>query len=83
MKITLKLYASLGMFLPPGAKRNMIDVEIEDGATVGDVLAQHQVPRENCHLILVNGTFAPPAIAGSRKLADGDALAVWPPVAGG
>lgn len=83
MKITLKLYASLGAFLPPGAKRNMIEVEIKDGATIGDVLAQHQVPRENCHLILVNGTFTPPALAGTRKLADGDALAVWPPVAGG
>lgn len=83
MKVTLKLYASLGAFLPSGAKRNMIEIEIEDDATIGDVLERHQVPRENCHLILVNGAFSPPASADARKLADGDALAVWPPVAGG
>ncbi len=83
MKVTLKLYASLGAFLPPDAKRNAIDLDVEAGATVGDVLAAHQVPRETCHLILVNGAFAPPASADSRELAEGDTLAVWPPVAGG
>ena len=51
--------------------------------SIGDVLAQHQVPRENCHLILVNGHFAPPATADEKVLTDGDVLAVWPPVAGG
>lgn len=83
MKITLKLYASLETYLPSGAARNMIELEVNDGATVGEVLALHQVPRENCHLILVNGVFAPPASADSKTLNDGDTLAVWPPVAGG
>jgi len=83
MKITLKLYASLETYLPPGAARNMIEMEVKDGATVGEVLTQHQVPRESCHLILVNGVFAPPATADAKTLLEGDALAVWPPVAGG
>ena len=48
MKVTLKLYASLGSFLPPGAQRNAIDLDVPDGSSVGEVLAQHQVPRENC-----------------------------------
>ena len=34
VKITLKLYATLGAFLPPGAKRNAIQLEIADGASV-------------------------------------------------
>ena len=83
MKITLKLYATLGTFLPPGAARNAIDLDVTDGATIGDVLALHSVPRETCHLILVNGIFSPPAKADAKKLADGDTLAVWPQVAGG
>lgn len=83
MKVTLKLYASLGAFLPPGARRNAIDLDVADDATVGDILSAHQVPRETCHLILINGAFAPPASADGRKLADGDTVAVWPPVAGG
>jgi molybdopterin converting factor small subunit len=83
MKVTLKLYASLGAFLPAGATRNAIQLDVPDGATIGAVLAAHQVPRENCHLILVNGTFAPPATADGKMLHDGDTVAVWPPVAGG
>ena len=83
MKVTLKLYASLGAFLPPDAERNTIHLELPEGATVGDILTRHQVPRANCHLILVNGTFAPPAMADAKALAEGDTVAVWPPVAGG
>jgi len=83
MNITLKLYASLGTFLPPGSARNAIDLDVANGATIGEVLLQHNVPRENCHLILVNGIFAPPASADAKQLNEGDSLAVWPPVAGG
>ena len=83
LKITLKLYATLGSFLPPGAERNAIQLDVTDGATIGDVLAQQNVPRETCHLILVNGIFSPPANADAKELVDGDTLAVWPPVAGG
>lgn len=83
MKITLKLYASLGAYLPAGAVRNEIDLDLPDGTTVGDLLGRHQVPREACHLILINGTFTPPATADAKPLTEGDAVAVWPPVAGG
>lgn len=83
MNITLKLYASLGTFLPPGSARNAIELDVAEGASIGEVLAQQNVPRENCHLILVNGTFAPPATADDKQLTEGDTLAVWPPVAGG
>lgn len=83
MNITLKLYASLGSFLPPDSARNSIDLKVREGASIGEVLAQQNVPRQNCHLILVNGTFAPPASADATQLAEGDTLAVWPPVAGG
>ena len=83
MKVTLKLYASLGAFLPADARRNAIEIDLPEGATIADALARHQVPRESCHLILVNGHFAPPASAGAKALTDGDTVAVWPPVAGG
>ena len=34
MRITLKLFASLGQFLPPGARENAIPADVPDGATV-------------------------------------------------
>jgi sulfur carrier protein ThiS len=83
MRVTLKLYASLGPYLPPHAERNAAVVEVRDGATIEELLSAHGVPRELCHLVLLNGVFQPPARRGEAKLTEGDAVAVWPPVAGG
>jgi sulfur carrier protein ThiS len=35
------------------------------------------------HLVLVNGAYVPPGERARLALRDGDALAIWPPVAGG
>lgn len=81
--VTLKLYASLGAYLPPGASRNEIVLEVAEGTTIKDLLDARSVPREACHLVLLNGVFQPPAARAGVRLKAGDALAVWPPVAGG
>ena len=83
MKITVKLYAQLGTYLPPSTKDNQLGMEVEDGATLASVFAKFGVPPENCHLVLVNGTFVPPGQRESRMLKEHDALAAWPPIAGG
>ncbi len=83
MNVRLKLYATLGQFLPPDAVRNEIPIEMPDGASVYDVLLKYNVPLETCHLILVNGVFAPPARSAQTHLCEGDTVAVWPPIAGG
>lgn len=83
MHVTLKLYASLGQYLPANAARNEARIEVADGLTIRELLESHQVPREACHLVLLNGVFQPPAKRAEVRLKDGDAVAVWPPVAGG
>lgn len=83
MHVTLKLYASLGQYLPAHAARNEARIEVADGLTIRELLERHQVPREACHLVLLNGVFQAPAMRGEVRLKDGDAVAVWPPVAGG
>jgi sulfur carrier protein ThiS len=83
MQVTLKLFASLGHYLPAHAERNEAAVEVPDGITIGELLERHSVPREACHLVLLNGLFQPPACRADVKLKEGDAVAVWPPVAGG
>jgi sulfur carrier protein ThiS len=83
MKVTLKLYASLGAFLPEGAQRNMIDLEVPEGTTIRGLLDSHNVPPQSCHLVLLNGVFQPIVTRTSTQLKPGDAVAVWPPVAGG
>ncbi len=83
ISVTLKLYASLGAYLPPGAERNTASVEAQADATVQSLLDSQNVPREACHLVLLNGIFQPRERRAAAMLSDGDAVAVWPPVAGG
>lgn len=83
MQVTLKLYASLGAYLPPHAERNEAIVDVAEGTSIKALLDRYQVPRESCHLVLLNGIFQAPAVRSHVVLKSGDAVAVWPPVAGG
>lgn len=82
MRITLKLYASLTQYLPPGAKGQEVEIEIADGASPTSVLEKNNVPLAHAHLVLVNGVFVPHD-ERDKPLRDGDVMAAWPPVAGG
>jgi len=83
VKVTLKLYASLGQYLPAGAVKNEAVLDLDEGISAAEVLRRHNVPEGMCHLVLINGSFVPPGARETAELSDGDALAVWPPVAGG
>lgn len=83
MDVTLKLYATLSHCLPSNADKNQIHINVDEGTSVMDVLDKYQVPKESCHLILINGNYTPLLTADSKILEDGDTLAIWPPVAGG
>lgn len=83
MKITVKLYALLDKYLPAGTSGNEAVVEAEEGATPLALMKRLNLPSEHCHLVLVNGVYVAPSERGTTVLHDGDALAMWPPVAGG
>jgi len=83
MQIELKLYASLGQYLPETAVHNVALIDVADGVNPEKVLSDRGVPLDQCHLVLVNGIYLAPSERGGHVLEDGDALAVWPPVAGG
>ncbi|MEO8104537.1 MAG: MoaD/ThiS family protein [Betaproteobacteria bacterium] len=83
MQITIKLYATLGDYLPPGSKHNHVVAEVADNATVTAALAPFALPPKLTHLVLINGVFIPPKERAATCLKPGDTLAVWPPIAGG
>mgnify|MGYP002026133621 CR=1 FL=1 len=83
MQVTLKLFASLAPFMPEGAKDNAVGIEVDEGTTINQVFDRYQVPHKMAHLVLINGSYIAPPDRATRALAEGDALAAWPPVAGG
>lgn len=76
-QVTVKLFALLQKYLPAGKRQ--VELEVAAGATVADVLAGLGVPPASVHLIRVNGEQAAP----DTTLTEGDAVSVFPPVAGG
>ena len=84
MKITFKLYATLTDYLPAAARSsNRVEIELPAEASIADVIAPYGLPMKLVHLVLVNGIYVPPAERSTRRLAEGDVLAIWPPIAGG
>ncbi|MBL4692857.1 MAG: MoaD/ThiS family protein [Magnetovibrio sp.] len=83
MKITLKLFSVLAKHLPEDAVRNVAEVEVEDGVSVQGVIEHLNLPTQHCHLVLVNGVYIAPGERAERILKANEALAIWPPVAGG
>jgi sulfur carrier protein ThiS len=83
MNVTVKLYATLGQYLPPGAQRNVAQMELPDGITIGELVRELRLPPELTHLVLVNGSYVEPAARAQRVLQPNDELAVFPPIAGG
>ena len=83
MTVTLKLFATLPDYLPPGIRGNAFELEVPDNTPVGDLIARFDLPQRLVHLVLVNGVYIAPEARARRELTDGDVLAIWPPVAGG
>jgi sulfur carrier protein ThiS len=84
MKITLKLFASLADCLPAEARSgHKIDLDVDPGTTVMDVVRRQGIPEALCAIVLIDGVWVPRPDRASRALTEGEVLAIWPPVAGG
>ncbi len=84
LRITFKLFATLQDYLPAEAKKtNALSLDLEPGTTVAQLVERFALPLKLVHLVLIDGTFVPPADRAGRVLKDGETLAIWPPVAGG
>ena len=83
MVIRVKLYALLAKYLPDGSIKNEVDLTVTEGMTPTAVIAKLNMPPEICHLVLINGVYVAPSERDNVRLTEGDALAIWPPEAGG
>jgi sulfur carrier protein ThiS len=84
MKITLKLFASLTDRLPASARGgHSLELDVEPGTTIGDVIRSQAIPEALCAIVLVDGDWVARRDRATRRLSEGEVLAIWPPVAGG
>jgi molybdopterin converting factor small subunit len=82
--VEVRLFASLRDRLP-AAPRGRAVLELAEGASLSDLLGRLAIPPAQAQMILVNGTQAPrePAARAALRLAPGDTIAIFPPLAGG
>lgn len=77
MKIYLKLFANLKNLHPTGDPDE--PVELPEGTTVDQFIAQSNIPDPQAKIIFVNNRKA----GRDQELKDGDRLSIFPPLAGG
>ena len=84
MKVQVRLFAGLRSRFPPEL-RGRSDVEVLAGSTLSDLLEMLAIPAKQAQMVLLNGAQVPrsPGVRERRELAEGDVVAIFPPVAGG
>ncbi len=83
MKITLELFASLMAFLPPDSSMHATELKVGDDFTLNNLIDQMKIPREQAHIVLVNGIYKGGVERDEPCLRAGDKVSMWPPVAVG
>jgi sulfur carrier protein ThiS len=83
MKITVKATGLLAKHLPAGGSTQGAELEVAEGATPADVIAQLGMPAEGSYLVALNGALVPKAQRAARPLAEHDTLTLMPPLRGG
>lgn len=78
IKIEVRLFATLTAYLP-GGEGNAANMELPDGATVGDLVQMLAIPDDLPRVTLVNGRNA----ELDQPLLSGDVVTLFPPLAGG
>jgi len=84
VRIHVRLFASLRELLPRDA-RGIAELELPDGASVADVVRELGVEDRLAQMVLVNGIQVSRRrdVRAGLKLAAGDTVSIFPPVAGG
>lgn len=83
MRIRVRLYASLTVLLPDAGPDHSAWLDVPEGSTAHDVLRRLEVPEHLPLLVMVDGVHLNRREVAGQRLAPGQTLAVFPPIAGG
>lgn len=79
MRVGVKVFATLTRYFPSLPLGAVMSVELDEGATFGDLLLRIGIPHKEVKLALLNGI--PCTI--DQVLQDGDTLSLFPAIGGG
>lgn len=79
MRVTIRLNASLRRYIPEGSEGSPFSFEVDDGATVAQVMKRLGVPDRQAQMVTVEGEQAD----ADTVLEEGQELSLFPPLAGG
>lgn len=77
IEIEIRFYSGLLRFSPGGTKT--VKLEVPKDSSINELLEFLNIPRTVVYMVLVNGKQA----ASELALADGDKIALVPPIGGG
>ena len=79
MKVEVHLFATLARYLPAGATGDGVTFDVPAETSVAEILRSFDLPPDLDCVMVVNGLDACP----EHRLAEGDVLSLFPPLAGG
>jgi len=79
VQVNVKLFASLQRYKPDVFAGEIFPVELPDGSTLADLVANLEISANEVKVMFVNGR----ARAEMYRLKDGDEVGIFPPVGGG
>jgi molybdopterin converting factor small subunit len=79
MTVRVKLHAILRKFLPPGSQDNTAVLEVPEGSTVSEVVAQLGIPPKHAGMLVCGDEYLEPG----SSLREGQEFSIFPPIAGG
>jgi molybdopterin synthase sulfur carrier subunit len=79
VRVEVRLFATLALFLPRGGREGAATLDVPETSTVRDVVLSLGIPVDLERVTLVNGGDALP----ERRLQPGDVVTVFPPLSGG
>lgn len=81
--ITLKLFASLAKSSPENIAGEIKQIPLLKDDTINSLVNRVNLADKNLHLVILNGVYINKEDRPTRRLNDGDILAMWPPIVGG
>lgn len=83
MKINFKTSGIMSDLLLPGLNDDQAEIDVAEGATITDVIAQLDLPEDDFYLIILNDVVSPKVARSTTVLNAGDNLGIFPPLKGG